>query len=426
MDLTRRKFIVSAGQIALAAGAATAVGACSSGSSGGSGKSGGGSQVNLSLWYDHPEWEKQFNTLVSQFEQQNPGIKISPTAKSGAGYQPAIDSALATGSAPDLFKADAGGSYADVVKGNHFHDLTGKLTNISNLNEAAAAVTKINGKVYGAPILGQYNIGIYYWLDTFAKYNLQPPTTWAEWVQVCETLQTDKVVPLLLPASDGILPTFLWTSLLTTVQGPSAIPKITSGQLKITDPDFQAATTYLHSLVQFFDPGYLSIGINSGDSLFAFKKAAMIVGGSADYAGFQSTNPAVTGKLGYFAIPAPPGKQPAVTIGVDGLFGINTSVTDPAKIAAGAKFIDWWMTTAVGSQVSDTIELSCVKGATTSNPMFKTIIAASTNNGPTWFEPVPLTPLWNYSQSNIEKMFTGALSPAAFTQGAQSKIKPSA
>jgi raffinose/stachyose/melibiose transport system substrate-binding protein len=425
MDLTRRSLLSGAAKLTAGAAAASALAACGSSSSGGSGSGSGSGTTTLTLWYDHPEWQTQFNKLVSQFEKENPGISIQASPKPGAPYNTIIASALATGSAPDIFKIDAGAGFVAAVNGGHFHDLTGKLNNIGNYNDGALAVSQVNGKLYGISILGQYNIGIYYWLDEFAKYNLHPPTTWDEWTAVCSTLKKNGVVPFLNPASDGILTTFLWTTLLTTVQGPEAVPKIESGTVKITEPSFLAATEFYKSMEPYFNPGYLSIGINTGDSLFAYKKAAMICGGSADYAGFQSTNPAVTGNLGYFAVPGPTGSKPAVTIGVDGLFGINKQTTDPAKVEAGYKFLNWWLSKPVGAEVSNTIELSCIKDASTTNPMYQKIIAQSSVNGPTWFEPVPLTPLWTYSTEEIAKLFTGALSPAAFTQAAQSHIKTS-
>ena len=423
MDLTRRSLLVGGAKLTAGAAAASALAACgsSSASSGGT----GAAKTTLTLWYDHPEWQVQFNKLVAQFEKENPDISIQPTPKPGAPYNTLIASALATGSAPDIFKIDAGSGFVSAVHGGHFHDLTGKLNNIGNYNDGALAVSLVDKRLYGISILGQYNIGIYYWLDEFAKYHLQPPKTWDQFRTVCSTLKKNGAVPFLNPASDGILTTFLWTTLLTTVQGPNAIPKIESGEIKITEPSFVAAAEFYKSLEPYFNPGYLSVGINQGDSLFAYKKAAMICGGSADYAGFQQTNPAVTGKLGYFAVPAPTGQQPAVTIGVDGLFGINKATTDPKKIAAGDKFLNWWLSEPVGTQVSNTIELSCIKGATTTNPMYKQIISQSAVNGPTWFEPVPLTPLWTYSTDSIAKLFTGSLSPAAFTQAAQSYIKTS-
>ena len=420
--LTRRDFLRGAGKLTVGAAAASALAAC--GSSPSSSKS-GSSSTTLTMWYDHPEWQVQFNKLVSEFESENPGISIQASPKAGAADNSIIASALATGSAPDIFKIDAGQGFVAAVNGGHFHDLTGKLSNIANYNEGALQVSLVNNHLYGISILGEYNIGIYYWLDDFAKHGLQPPKTWDEWASVCSTLKKNGVVPFMNPGSDGILTSFLWTTLLTTVQGPGAVPKIETGEVKITEPPFEAATAFYKSLIPYFNPGYLSIGINTGDAQFAYKKAAMICGGSADYAGFQSTNPAVTGKLGYFAVPGPPGQSPAVTIGVDGLFGINKATTSPDKIAAGEKFLNWWLSKPVGERLSNVIELSCIKDATTTNPMFEKIISESNVSGPTWFEPVPLTPAWTYSTLNIAKLFTGAMSPTAFTTAVQNTIKPS-
>lgn len=420
MELDRRRFMAGAGQLAVGATAASLLAACGSGSTAKS-PGGSGSQT-VTLWFDHPEWASVFQDLVSGFQKQNPGVTIAVTQKSASIYSTALTAALATGSAPDMMSLAAGGTYASVAKAGHIRDLTGQL-NLSSLNYAAAAVTNVGSKVYGAPILGEYTIGIFYWLPTFAQYHLQPPTTWAEFTTVCETLLKHGVVPFQVPSQDGILPTFLWTTLLTTVRGASAIPQIAAGQVKITEPDYQAATDYFKSLTKYLSPGFASVALAAGQALFAENKAAMCIGGSADYTGFKQTNPGV--KLGFFAVPAPPGRQPAVTSGVDSIFAIN-STTTKAQAAAGVKFLNYFLTPAVQAQIAEKLELPSVKGVTTSDPMFKLIISQSGNNGPVWFEPIQLSPMWNYSQQNIAKMLTGEISTTAFNQAAQKAIQPSA
>jgi raffinose/stachyose/melibiose transport system substrate-binding protein len=421
MELDRRRFMVGAGQLVVGATAASMLPACSSGS-GTTPSPGAPSNETLTLWFDHPEWANVFQELVDGFQKQNPGVTIAVTEKSASTYSTALTAALATGSAPDLMSLAAGGTYASVAKAGHIKDLTGKL-NLGNLNYAASAVSNVGSRVYGAPILGEYTIGIFYWLPTFAQYHLQPPTTWAEFTAVCETLLRHGVVPFQVPSQDGILPTFLWTTLLTTVRGASEIPKIAAGQTKITEPDYQAATDYLKSLTKYLSPGYASVALAAGQALFAENKAAMCIGGSADYTGFKQTNPDV--KLGFFAVPAPPGMQPAVTSGVDSIFAINSSTSQkPAE--AGVKFLNYFLTPAVQTQIAEKLELPSVKGVTTSDPMFKLIISQSANNGPVWFEPIQLSPMWNYSQQNIAKMLTGEISTTAFNQAAQRAIQSSA
>jgi raffinose/stachyose/melibiose transport system substrate-binding protein len=301
--------------------------------------------ATLTMWANHPEWVQQVAALVSSFEAQNPGVKIQLTEKPGPSYPTLVTAALAAGSAPNIFGMGAGGTYLDIAKAGHLHELTGKI-DIGALLPSATSAMYIGKKVFALPLLGEYTTGMYYWKPIFAKHGVKPVTTWPEFAALCKKLKAKGEVPLQMPSSDGSIPSFFWTGLMTTVRGPAGVSAVAEGRAKLTDSAFLAATEYFKSLVPYFAPGFASTAYINGKADFAEGKGVMLEGGSADYTGFVDINPKVD--LGFFAFPHPAGSgMSAVNSGVDLLYGLNSNVKDKAQVAAALKFFNFFLTPKV-------------------------------------------------------------------------------
>jgi ABC-type glycerol-3-phosphate transport system substrate-binding protein len=417
MAISRREFLTGAGVLA-AAGAGTLLTGCGSSKSTSTGSK--AAPVTLTIWANHPEWKGQIATMIKEFEAQNPSITIQLTEKPGPSYPTLVTTALTAGSAPDIFGAASVTQYKELAKSGKIYDLTGKI-NVGQLLPSATSLMYIGKKYYGLPLFGEYTTGIYYWKPKFAKYNLKPPTTWPELTTLCATLKSHGETPMEMPSSDGTIPTFVWTGLMTTVRGPSGVTDVAEGKAKLTDPEFLAAATYLKSLAPYFAPGYASTAYINGKAAFAEGKSVMLEGGSADYAGFVNVNPKVD--LGFFALPHPQGSgMPCVNSGPDTVYSLNTKGLTKDKADAAVKFFNFFLTPKIGTEVADTIELPDIKGARSKTPIQEEIIQQSTNDAPEWYILEPLVNFWQYSLDNIAKMLLGTTSPEKFAAGAQATI----
>ena len=328
--------------------------------------------VTLTWWTNHPEWIKQVNKLAAIFQRAYPHIKLDITPKPGPSYATILEAALASNSAPNIFGFSAGGEYIQIAKGGHLHNLTGKVS-LADLQTSATSVMFVGNKVYAVPLLGEYTIGMYYWKPVFQKYKLTPPKVWSDLTAISKTLLRNGEVPMMLPAADGQLPTFMYCNLLSTVRGPSGVTAVASGKAKLTDSDFLSAAAYIQSLAPYFNPGYLSTQNINGKAAFAEGQAVMLIGGSADYTGYKDTNPHVD--LGFFAMPHPDGRGVStVNSGLDNLYGLNSSVTDLATIAAGLTFFDFFLSRKAQTVVANTLELPDTTGVTVQQPILEEVV----------------------------------------------------
>jgi multiple sugar transport system substrate-binding protein len=70
---------------------------------------------------------------------------------------------------------------------------------------STASALSVGGKQYGVPY-AYYQWGIYYRKDLFAKYGLGEPRTWADFMNICDTLKQNKIIPVTIGTK------YLWTA----------------------------------------------------------------------------------------------------------------------------------------------------------------------------------------------------------------------
>lgn len=67
---------------------------------------------------------------------------------------------------------------------------------------AALDAVRVGGRLYGLP-LATYQWGFYYRRSLFRRLELQPPTTWDEWLALNDRLRRAGIAPITLGAKDG-------------------------------------------------------------------------------------------------------------------------------------------------------------------------------------------------------------------------------
>ena len=378
-------------------------------------------KIVLTMWHNHPEWKARVEAILAKFEEQNPGIDIQLEEIAGTNYTTRLNTALAAGEAPDLFGLSPGPDTAVAAAAGYNIDLTDKL-DISGLTDSAKAAVTIDGKVWSAPILGSYTVGLYYQRKVFDENGLKPPTNQSEFMALCKTLQDKGITPMIAPAQDGIIPAFLYMMMASSVLKADGFDAVRKGTRKLTDPDVVKAAYFLRDIYGCFQEGSLATPYVEGKALFALGKGAMLEGGSADYAGFLETNPKVD--LGVVPFPAVDGGVPATVTGMEAPYNINAK---SQHIDAAVKFLQWMMGKEPAQMVVDNITLTTTKGVLPSdNRVMKEMIQAGTSNDVRVFYELPETGgVFGAIQQNAAALFLGEMSPEDFSAALQATIKPS-
>lgn len=379
-------------------------------------------EVTLVMWHNHPEWKDRVQAILNVFEEEHPNIHIELEEIPGPDYTVKLNTALAAGEAPDLIAFSPGLELRAAVDAGYIHELT-DLVNIDSLNPSAQDAAKIDDKVYALPILGLYTVGLYYHKDIFEQYGLTPPTNWDEFVDVAEKLKAEGIAPMMAPAQDGVIPFFLYMLLASSILKADGFEKVRSGEIKLTDPELLPAAQFLHDLFPYFQEGALGTPYVEGKALFAHGRAAMMEGGSADFAGFTEVNPDVN--LGVVPFPSPAGVgAPSTVTGMERPFAINAQTE---HLDAAVVFLQWMLTEKPGQMVADTITLPTIVGVTPSdNPTMQEMIEASRSNDVrVWYEFPETGRIGDVVREHVQELFTDAITPEEFAQLLQDSIEPS-
>lgn len=378
-------------------------------------------KVNLTMWHNHPEWKDRVQAILDRFEEKHPNIAIQLEEISGTNYSARLNTALAAGEAPDLFGLNPGPTTAEAAAAGYNVDLTDRL-DISGLTDSAKAAVTIDGRVYSAPILGSYTVGLYYHRKIFAEHGLTPPSNQTEFMALCDTLRDKGITPMIAPAQDGIIPSFLYAMMVSSVVGSDGFDAIRAGTRKFTDPDVVKAAYFLKDSFSCFQEGALATPYVEGKALFALGQGAMLEGGSADFAGFLETNPNVD--VGVVPFPAVDGGTPATVTGMEAPYNINSK---SEHIDEAITFLQWMMSEEPAQMVVDTITLTTTKGIVPSdNRVMKEMIEAGRSNDVRVFYELPETgAVFGVVQQNAAGLFLGDLSPEEFSEIVQAAVKPS-
>ncbi len=200
-----------------------------------------------------PAPKQAWAELVAQFEAENPDITVKVNEYDHEGYKSALRNWLVT-SPPDIVYWFAGNRMKFFVDRGLFEDVSDvwESEGLSDTMASTKASMSVDGKQYGVPYTF-YQWGIYYNKDLFDKYGLEEPTTWEEFLKVCETLKSNGVTPITIGTK------YLWTAagwfdyLNLRTNGLDFHIELMDGKIPYTDPRVRKTFENWRELI---DAGY--------------------------------------------------------------------------------------------------------------------------------------------------------------------------
>ena len=138
--------------------------------------------------------------------------------------------------------------------------------------------TKTPGAYWGVPyelvlMLMQYN------MDHFDTAGVKPPTTWAEFLDVCTALKAKGIQPICVSGPTAPYCAQWWDRLTQRIVGTDAVKAVAFGDAKVADnPGFLTAAQELAKFKanDWFMEGYDGADFTTAQALFFQGKAAMI------------------------------------------------------------------------------------------------------------------------------------------------------
>jgi raffinose/stachyose/melibiose transport system substrate-binding protein len=299
--------------------AAAGIAACSSG--GGSGGSSASSTVKIITWVNPPAVQA-INKIDAEFEKKYPNIsvKLQTAVNVNGPYETLLQQTVNSGDAdivtantpllplPNKLTRSNETPIQYWVTNGAFAPLNGQ-SYLSDYTADAKAADTYQGKTYGL-VSGEYQEGVFYNKAIFAKYHLSVPTTYNQFLAVCNTLKSHGVQPLYtaLGSVGPVYLQFIYYEAMTDLWYPAApggnlATGLMSGSIKWTAPQWIQAMNEEKNIAQYLEPNYTGINWESmqGDGDFGKGTAAMELDGSWDLASIHSAVPNL--QVGYFPLP---------------------------------------------------------------------------------------------------------------------------
>jgi len=132
------------------------------------------------------------------------------------------------------------------------YGITGK-----GVEQEVLAAGSLNGKLYGlAP--GVNSLALFYNKEMFAKYNLQPPKTWDDLVNIIKVLKSHDIAPFSLANKNKWTGSMYFMTLADRIGGPQPFLDAVSRKGSFDSPTFIEAGKRLQELVKMgaFAPGF--------------------------------------------------------------------------------------------------------------------------------------------------------------------------
>jgi ABC-type glycerol-3-phosphate transport system substrate-binding protein len=384
--------------IAAAGIAAAGMTACSSNSAN-QGSAGSATSGTVNWWGWTPTNSDEAKEFIAAFNEKYPDIKVNFKLVGISDYQAAMRPALASNSGPDVFDLSPG-AYVQQF-GTYAEDLTSVAQKAlgsdwkSKIAKIAVDGMTSKDKLAALPVGSSYAGSLWYNVDMFAKYDLQPPKTLDDWKKVCSTFAQHGIQCFAQGAAGEGFDQDLLQAISNSVE-PGYWTKASQGKAKWDSP--QIVET-LKIYKELFTSGIMQKGaltaqqypdINNG---FLTGKYPMVMMGSwyTQYAteSAMTQSIAAAGVSGAKPFPILPLTFPDVagkgnTSEMFGDADYGLAVASKSKNRAAAETFVTWMTTSAEGQQAIANRLDTTAVLAGAKPDFTTIkfVDPSVQSGP--------------------------------------------
>jgi ABC-type Fe3+ transport system substrate-binding protein len=278
------------------------------------------------------EWtgaeQANFQKVLNGFTART-HIKVTYTS-GGNNVNILLNSRLAGGAPPDVALVPQPGVVAEYALKGDLVPLAGDAAAAvsTNYSDAWKRLGVVSGKLYGFFFKAANKSIIWYRADDFRAAGVQPPSTWADFINTSKTLADSGVTPIAVPAADGWPVTDWFENVYLRVAGSDKYAQLAAHRLAWTDPTVVRALSVLGGY--FGTPDI----IEEGATQLTFTQAVADVFGQRPKAAMLYEGDFVTGEIG---------KLGAARIGSDAkLFNFpSIDGSAPAVVSAGDEAVQF-------------------------------------------------------------------------------------
>ncbi len=314
-----------------------------------------------------------FEDLEAQFNEQSDDVFLNFDSPNDA--VTIMKTRFVRDDYPEVVAIGGDATYADFVDSEMLADVS-DYPGMANVSPAYQEIMKsltyvpMDG-IYGVPYVANA-AGMLYNRDMFAEKGWQIPTTWDEFIELCETIKAEgEVLPLYLGYRDTWTILSPWNSMLVQLVPEDLTRQVNAGNAKFSDY-YRAPAEKLLKLLDYAEPGPLAYSYNDACTAFARGQSAMYPCGSFAVPQILQVNPEMN--VGLFAMPAADNPDDRIVVsGVDLCWNICQAKSD--KKDSIYKVIDFLADQEnLQAYIDDQKAIPCTEGDFTLDPLFDDIL----------------------------------------------------
>lgn len=152
--------------------------------------------MTLKIFHYQNEGIQTFTKIIHDFEETHPNIKVQADISGGDQYDTILKTRFLSNESMDIVGIHPGKNTAiTYAQGGYLKELSNEPF-LQGIDSDALKMGLYNGKYYGLPIDISY-IVCFYNKKIFQENGLSIPTTWNQYLALCEKLKSQSVLRLL-------------------------------------------------------------------------------------------------------------------------------------------------------------------------------------------------------------------------------------
>ena len=298
---------------------------------------------------DSDAFMEGYRKIVDGFNESNEyGVKVEIQNITNADYKTKLTTMMASDSEPDIIFTWPLGYLENFVNGDKVISIQKYLDEDedwkNSFNGGILEPLTYDGEVYAIPTQ-QCTAIMYYNKAIFDKYGLEVPTTYDEYVQICDTLKENGVTPVALAstADDAWLVSQYIQQLSDGIKGEDIFNSIKDGTGKWNDEGMVEAGKLFQEEVNkgYFEDGFTGVSREEAQLQFANGQTAMYFNGCWEISNLdKKENVAEAENISCFLMPAVNEEYAGVEVGsVDASYAITKNCKNVDAAVALLKYM---------------------------------------------------------------------------------------
>lgn len=285
-----------------------------------------------------------YNSIAEKFSEDNEyGVKVKIDFYENEQYKTKLTTLMASNAVPDVFFTWELSYLQPFVEGGKVADITSYLEEDAQWKDSFADGTlellSYDGKNYGVPTQKSLCV-MFYNKQIFDENGVEIPTTYDEFLEVCQTLKDNGVTPMSMCGTDAWIPAQFVQQIAGGMAGDALFNAVCDGSEKWNNETHVKAAEEVKKMSDagYFQDGYIGMGPEESTNLFTSGQSAMYFMGAWDADKIAKSE--IGENAGAFVLPAYDAQYNNISVGsVDTSFAVSENCKN--KDAAVA-FLKYW------------------------------------------------------------------------------------